>query len=163
VERDVRESGSSAGTGDALNEGVFAPLHYRRKAARLARGYTLVEILIAVALIAIIASLVVPGFQRSRKRTQALAVKVDLKTLDDALAQYAVENNKPNGTTVDFAALKPYIKMATPLYETGADLFGNAYGPTFTISAALYPPPATYQALSDVADASFWKPFTTPP
>lgn len=163
MERGVRVSGAAAGTGDALKGGVFAPLHYRRKAPRLARGYTLVEILIAITLIGIVTSFALPGFQRARRRIQAAAVKVDLKVLDDALAQYAVENNKPNGTIVDFAALKPYIKMGSPLYATGADLFGNAYGPTFIINGVLYPPPATYQALSDVADASFWMPFTTPP
>ncbi|MEI8235433.1 MAG: prepilin-type cleavage/methylation domain-containing protein [Verrucomicrobiota bacterium] len=121
------------------------------------------EILIAVALMAMLAALAVPAYQRARKRTQAVAVKADLRLLDDAIAQYAMENNKPDGSTVDFEALKPYIKTSSPLYATGADLFGNAYGPTFTISVSLYPPPATYQALSEVADAAFWAPFTTPP
>jgi prepilin-type N-terminal cleavage/methylation domain-containing protein len=142
---------------------MVTPHQNRWKVPRLARGFTLVEILIVVSLIALLAAFAVPSYQRSRKRTQAVAVKTDLKLLDDALTQYAVENNKPNGTTVDFTALKPYIKTSSVLYMTGADLFGNAYGPMFTINTVLYPPPATYQALSDVADETFWSPFTTPP
>ena len=142
---------------------MTSPFHHRWKVPHLARGFTLVEILIVVSLIALFATFAIPSYQRVRKRTQAVAVTTDLKALDDALTQYAVENNKPNGTIVDFTALKPYLKTSSPLYATGADLFGNLYGPTFTISAALYPPAATYQALSDVADDAFWAPFTIPP
>lgn len=119
--------------------------------------------MIVLALIALAAIVAVPSYQRARKRTMAVAVKTDLKLLDDALAQCAIENNKANGTVLDFAALKPYIKASTPLYVTGADLFGNLYGPTFTVGSRLYPPSATYEALSDIADPAFWTPFTTPP
>ena len=126
-------------------------------------GFTLLEILIVVALIALLAAIATPAYQRVRKRTQAVRVKVDLRLLDDALSQYAFEHNKVNGTQVDFSALKPYLKDNTPLYATGADLFGNPYGPVFTVNVLPKPPLATYQVLSDVTDAAFWSPYGIPP
>jgi len=123
----------------------------------------LLEILIVVAIIALLASIAAPAYQRMRKRSQAVMVKEDLRMIDDAIGQFAFEKNKGSGTTVVFADLKPYIKANTLLYATGADLFGNPFGPTFTVSTYPYPPSPTYEALKDVTDTAFWSPFGTPP
>lgn len=146
-----------------LEGGVKAPFLHARHAAWRPRGFTLLEIMIVLGLVALAAILAIPSYQRARKRTQAVSVKSDLKILDDALAQWAVEFNKANGATADFSALRPYIKPATPLYVTGADVFGNVFGPTFTVGAPLCPPAATFEALSDIAEPAFWSPFVTPP
>ena len=106
------------------------PPNALKMAGRL-RGFTLVEIMIVVAIIALLASIAVPAFQRARKRSQAVMVKADLRMIDDAMSQYAFENNKGNGTTLVFDSLKPYLKPNSFLYATGADLFGNPFGPTF--------------------------------
>jgi len=127
-----------------------------------ADGFTLVEILMVVAIIALLASLAVPAYQRVRKRSQAVLVKEDLRMIDDAMGQYAFENNKSRGAAVVFADLKPYLKSNSPLYATGADLFGNPFGPTFTVSIYPTPPVSTYEALKEVTDTTFWSPFGTP-
>ena len=57
-------------------------------------GFTLVEIMIVVAIIALLAAIAVPGFLRSRKRSQATAILNDARIIDGAIDQYAIENNK---------------------------------------------------------------------
>src|SRR5438477_8374016 len=95
-------------------------------------GFTLVEIMIVVAIIALLAAIAVPNFLRARKRSQATRVLEDLRMLDSACDQYAIETNKQSGTNPTFADIKNYIKTGTTLYVTGTDIFGATYGP-FTV------------------------------
>ena len=57
-------------------------------------GFTLVEIMIVVAIIALLAAIAVPNFLRARKRSQATQVLEDLRLIDSAIDQYAIEYNK---------------------------------------------------------------------
>ena len=122
-------------------------------------GFTLVEIMIVVAIIALLAAIAVPNFLRSRKRSQATQVLEDLRQIDSAIDQYAIENNKAGGTNVVWADVQKYIKTGTRLYSSNnADILGNA----FTITSVDSVPKVsstTYTALSDVAPADFWSPF----
>jgi prepilin-type N-terminal cleavage/methylation domain-containing protein len=121
-------------------------------------GFTLVEIMIVAAVIALLAAICVPGFLRARKRTQATRVLEDLRLLDHAIDQYAVETNKSAGMTPIFTDLKVYVKVNARLYNTGRDIFNRRYGP-FTVDSYPRVPTRTYNALSDVADTDFWSPF----
>lgn len=121
-------------------------------------GFTLVEIMIVVAIIALLAAIAVPGFLRARKRSQASKVLNDLRMIDAAIDQYAIETSKLGGAPVAIADWTNYVKKDTSLYTTGKDLFGNDYGPMVVDSLPKIPQ-ATYDNLSDVADASFWSPF----
>jgi prepilin-type N-terminal cleavage/methylation domain-containing protein len=121
-------------------------------------GFTLVEIMIVVAIIALLAAIAVPNFLRSRKRSQATQVLEDLRILDSAVDQYAIENNKASGNP-DFADLQAYVKTGTRLYSSAnTDILGNSFG-TFTIDTPPKVPDATFTALSDVAPSSFWSPY----
>src|SRR5438093_12206570 len=91
-------------------------------------GFTLVEIMIVVAIIALLAAIAVPNFLRARKRSQATRVLEDLRMLDGACDQYAIETGKASGMNPAFADLKNYLKAGTNLYTSGNDIFGNAYG-----------------------------------
>jgi prepilin-type N-terminal cleavage/methylation domain-containing protein len=129
------------------------------KLKRRRGGFTLVELMIVVAIIALLASIAVPGFLRARKRAQASRVINDLRHLDGAIDQYALENNKTGGSTMSFSDLRVYLKDGGTLYNTGNDILGNQYGPTFTVD---YPPkvaPNTWAALSDVASTDYWSPY----
>ncbi len=124
------------------------------------RGFSLVEIMIVVAIIALLASMTVPSFLRARKRSQATRILEDLRQLDNASDEYAMESNKTSGMNPAFADLRNYIKTGTVLYNTGADIFGDSYGP-FTIDAIVSVPANAYSQLSDVAPAAFWSPHPT--
>jgi prepilin-type N-terminal cleavage/methylation domain-containing protein len=125
------------------------------------RGFTLVEIMIVVAIIALLASIAVPNFLRARKRSQATRILEDMRVLDNATDEYAIENNKTSGATVLFADLKNYVKTGTVLYTTGADMFGDSYGP-FTVDSIAKVPSNAFTNLSDVAPSIFWSPYGTP-
>src|ERR1043165_2129118 len=91
-------------------------------------GFTLVEIMIVVAIIALLAAIAVPNFLRSRKRSQATQVLEDLRIIDSAVDQYAIENNKSGGSSVAWADVQKYIKNGTRLYlSAGVDILGNAF------------------------------------
>jgi prepilin-type N-terminal cleavage/methylation domain-containing protein len=121
-------------------------------------GFTLVEIMIVVAIIALLAAIAVPGFLRARKRSQASRILNDLRLIDSAVDQYAIETNKASSSTVNTSDWTNYMKKGSLLYNTGADLFGAAYG-VQTVDSLPSVPSATKTALSDVADTSFWSPY----
>jgi prepilin-type N-terminal cleavage/methylation domain-containing protein len=125
-------------------------------------GFTLVEIMIVVAIIALLAAIAVPNFLRARKRSEASRVLEDLRMIDSAIDQYAIENNLPSGSTVQWAALVNYIKTGTDLYTSGGvDMFGNQYNNNNTYSVDGVPKVSTasFNSLSDVAPSSFWSPY----
>ena len=121
-------------------------------------GFTLVEIMIVVAIIALLAAIAVPGFLRARKRAQASRVLNDLRLIDSAVDQYAIETNKATGNTVNVTDWTNYLKKNTTLWTTGKDLFGQTYG-NQVVDSLPKVPATTYTSLSDVADASFWSPY----
>ncbi len=121
-------------------------------------GFTLVEIMIVVAIIALLAAIAVPGFLRARKRSQASKIINDLRLIDAAVDQYAIETSKKTGDPVNTVDWTNYLKKDTVLYATGQDLFGDDYGPQIVDSHVSVPANAKTN-LSDVTDDSFWSPF----
>ena len=121
-------------------------------------GFTLVEIMIVVAIIALLAAIAVPGFLRARKRSQASRILNDLRLIDSAVDQYAIENNKQAGTAIPVAAWTGYLKGGTPLFNTGQDLYGNDYG-VQTVDTLPKVPAQAFETLSDVAPTEFWRPY----
>jgi prepilin-type N-terminal cleavage/methylation domain-containing protein len=121
-------------------------------------GFTLVEIMIVVAIIALLAAIAVPGFLRARKRSQASRIINDLRLIDSAVDQYAIETNKKSGDSVAVTDWTNYLKKGTNLYTTGADILGNAYNAQ-KVDSLPGVPAASKTALSDVTDPSFWSPY----
>ena len=121
-------------------------------------GFTLVEIMIVVAIIALLAAIAVPGFLRARKRSQASRVINDLRLIDSAVDQYAIENNKSTGATVGVADWTAYMKKGSALYNTGQDLFGDDYGAQ-TVDSLPKVPQGAWDTLSDVAGTAFFSPY----
>ena len=126
-------------------------------------GFTLVEIMIVVAIIALLAAIAVPGFLRSRKRSQATAILNDARIIDGAIDQYAIENNKTGSTAVTTNMLKPYFKPASRLYSQASstaaltDILGNTYSVN-TFDSGVKIATSTESSFADVIDngSSFW-------
>ena len=125
---------------------------------RARAAFTLVEIMIVVAIIALLAATIVPGILRARKRAQATRVLEDLRLIDHAVDQYAVETGKTSGTSPVFNDLQVHFKTNALLYNTGKDIYGNDFGP-FTVDSLPRIPANTKTALSDVTDTAFWSPY----
>jgi prepilin-type N-terminal cleavage/methylation domain-containing protein len=121
-------------------------------------GFTLVEIMIVVAIIALLAAIAVPGFLRARKRSQASRILNDLRMIDAAVDQYAIETNRSTGFAVGTTDWTNYLKKNTALYNTGSSLLGTAYGPQ-TVDTIPQVQPSDYAVLSDVASTGFWSPY----
>ena len=125
------------------------------------KGFTLVEIMIVVAIIALLAAIAVPNFLRARKRSQASRILEDLRMLDGATDQYAIDSGRTSGMNPSFSDLQNYLKAGSVLYSTDADIFGDSYGPTFTVDSLPLIPANAFASLSDVAPLTFWSPYNT--
>jgi prepilin-type N-terminal cleavage/methylation domain-containing protein len=121
-------------------------------------GFTLVEIMIVVAIIALLAAIAVPGFLRARKRSQASKILNDLRMIDGAVDQYAIETGRKTDDPVAVADWTNYLKKDTNLYRTGQDLFGDDYGGQ-TVDTVPQVPSSVLTTLSDVAGTGFWSPY----
>src|SRR6266481_5577083 len=124
---------------------MFKKLQKRRA------GFTLVEIMIVVAIIALLAAIAVPSFLRARKRSQASKILNDLRLIDGAVDQYAIETARKSNDPVAVADWTNYLKKDTNLYRTGQDLFGDDYGQQ-TVDTLPTIPAGAFSTLSDVAD-----------
>ena len=121
-------------------------------------GFTLVEIMIVVAIIALLAAIAVPGFLRARKRSQASRIINDLRLIDSAVDQYAIETNKKSGDPVKITDWTNYLKKGTNLFVSGKDILGNDYGDQ-TVDSLPKVNNSTKTSLSDVTDTAFWSPY----
>jgi prepilin-type N-terminal cleavage/methylation domain-containing protein len=132
---------------------MITAIHNRR------RGFTLVEIMLVVAIIVLLAAIAIPNWTRGRKRSQATRILNDLRVIDHALDQWAIDNNKSSGQEATLAQLREYFKPTdTPLYDRGVDLFNNPYGP-FQADVTPKVNADTFAALEEVAPAEFWSPY----
>ena len=123
-------------------------------------GFTLVEIMIVVAIIGLLASVAVPSFMRARLRSQATTIFNECRQVDAAKDQYALENSKTGAITPGWADLTPYLKAGSKLADgAGSDSLGNAFA-IGTVSTRLTVSATTKTALSTAADDAFWGPFS---
>ncbi len=86
-------------------------------------AFTLVEIMIVVAIIGLLAALAVPGFVKARKQSQGRRIINDCRQMDAAIDQWALENGAKDGDTVNTTSAATYLKTS---WKT-TDLLNNSY------------------------------------
>lgn len=103
------------------------------------KGFTLVEIMIVVAIIGIIIAIAVPAFLRARENSRGRACQENLAKIDGAKEQYALEFKLSNGGSVTMGELidppgtsagdkAGYLKSEPKCPSTGGDYTTNAIG-----------------------------------
>jgi type II secretory pathway pseudopilin PulG len=129
---------------------------------RTLAGFTLVEIMLVVATIALLAAIAMPSVFRSRKRAQATRILEDLRMIDSAMQLYAMEFRCQGDEVIavgDIDKLKRYIKTNSSLFNSlPNDLLGNpfTFGP---LNEHPRVSQVTFDSLVDVAPLDFWSPF----
>jgi prepilin-type N-terminal cleavage/methylation domain-containing protein len=91
-------------------------------------GFTLVEIMIVVAIIGLLAAIAIPNFVKARGTAQKNACIRNLREIDGAKEQWALESKKSGGAAIDETAVASYMKGGMPTCPGGGNYTYGAIG-----------------------------------
>ena len=74
-------------------------------------GFTIIELVLVVAIMGTLAAIAIPHFVKARDPAQANACINNLRELDTALQTYAVEHKLPSNASYVLDDLKPYVHL----------------------------------------------------
>src|SRR5437588_2291982 len=88
---------------------------------RSRRGFTLVEIMIVVLIIGILLAIAVPNFIKARETSRAKACVANLKDIESAKEQWAMDNRAATNATPAMTDLTPTYIRSTPACPSGGN------------------------------------------
>ena len=95
------------------------------------KGFTLIEIMIVIMVIAVLLGIAIPNFMSSRAKSHAQSCVANLRQIRQAKEQAAMASSMNDGDTMNESDLTPYIKSAMPTCPAGG---------TYTIGIVGYNP-----------------------
>jgi prepilin-type N-terminal cleavage/methylation domain-containing protein len=89
-------------------------------------GFTLVEIMIVAAIVGLLGAIAIPSFVQARTPSQKNACINNLRQIDSALQQWALEQGASVNAIVSFDDIRPYLK-ASVICPAGGTSFSDSY------------------------------------
>ena len=106
--------------------------------SRKSKGFTLVEIMIVVLIIGILMAIAVPNFIQARQTSRRNSCIANLKQIDSAKEQFAMEAKLDTGATVNWTDLVSTYMKSQPTCPGGGDYTIDVVGtnPSCSLSAS---------------------------
>ena len=114
---------------------------------RMKQGFTLVEIMIVVAIIGLLAAIAIPSFMKARTQSQANACINNLRQIESGKEQWALAAKQKSGDPVVTSEVLAYVKNPTSATNCpgGGTITFNAIGTNAVCSLATETPPHALQ------------------
>jgi len=89
-------------------------------------GFTLVEIMIVVAIIGLLAAIAIPSFVKARNTSRINACVNNLRLIDAGKQQWAMDENAADDATPDATNIQTYVR-SLPICPAGGTTFADSY------------------------------------